>query len=106
MTMSAPQAKHGLETISAEPEDYRFTFEAHPTRVTYGNIGTRECLEFTVIGDSANYAARLESLCKTLARRTPASAEFAQHFPGRFESLGNHAMRGTRGAREIFALKL
>ena len=32
--MSAPQTKDGLETIGAEPEDYRFTFEAHPTRVT------------------------------------------------------------------------
>ncbi len=31
--MSAPRTKDGLETISAEPEDYRFTFEAHPTRV-------------------------------------------------------------------------
>jgi len=78
----------------------------HLGDVTYGNIGTRERLEFTVIGDAANYAARLESLCKTLGRRTLASAEFAQHFPGRFESLGNHAVRGIRGEQEIFALNL
>ncbi len=32
--MSAPQSKDGLETISAEPEDYRFSFDAHPTRVS------------------------------------------------------------------------
>ncbi len=31
--MNAQQTKDGLEAISAEPEDYRFTFEAHPTRV-------------------------------------------------------------------------
>jgi len=31
--MSAPQTQDGLEAITAEPEDYHFTFEAHPTRV-------------------------------------------------------------------------
>ena len=31
--MSTAQSKDGLETISAEPQDYRFTFEAHPARV-------------------------------------------------------------------------
>ena len=31
--MSAPQTKDGLEAISAEPEDYHFSFELHPARV-------------------------------------------------------------------------
>ena len=74
--------------------------------VTYGNIGTGERLEFTVIGDAANYAARLESFCKTLGRPILASAEFAQHYPDRFESLGKHDMRGIRGEQELFALNL
>jgi adenylate cyclase len=78
----------------------------HVGDVTYGNIGTRERLEFTVVGESANYAARLESLCKTLGRPILASAAFAQHFPDRFESLGKHDLRGIRDAQEIFALDL
>ena len=78
----------------------------HMGDVTYGNIGTPERLEFTVVGDAANYAAHLESLCKTLGRPTLASAEFVRHFPDRFESLGKHAMRGIREEQEIFALKL
>jgi adenylate cyclase len=77
----------------------------HVGEVTYGNIGTRDRLEFTVVGDSANYAARLESLCKTLGRPILASAEFAQHFPDRYESLGSHAVRGIQEEQEIFALK-
>jgi len=77
----------------------------HVGEVTYGNIGTRERLEFTVVGDSANYAARVESMCKTLDRPMLASAEFARHFPDRFESLGTHSMRGIDGEQEIFALK-
>ncbi len=78
----------------------------HVGDVTYGNIGTRERLEFTVVGEAANYAARLESLSKSLGRPTLASVEFARHFPDRFESLGEHAMRGIGEEQEIFALKL
>ena len=78
----------------------------HAGDVTYGNIGTPERLEFTVVGDAANYAARLESLCKSLGRPVLASAEFAQHFPDRFESLGCHELRGIQGKQEILALKI
>ena len=74
--------------------------------MTYGNIGTEDRLEFTVVGDSANYAARLESLCKALQRPVLASAEFARHFPDRFESMGLHDMRGIQGEQEIFSLKI
>ena len=78
----------------------------HAGRVTYGNIGTQDRLEFTVVGDSANYAARLESLCKELQRPVLASAEFARHFPDRFESMGLHEMRGIQGEQEIFSLEI
>ena len=35
-------------------------------RVTYGNVGSRDRLDFTVIGAAANRAARLSDLCKNL----------------------------------------
>ena len=34
-------------------------------RVTYGNVGSKERLDFTVIGEAANIAARLSDLCKS-----------------------------------------
>jgi adenylate cyclase len=77
----------------------------HPGAVTYGNIGTENRLEFTVIGDAANTTARIEALCKTLDRPVLVSAAFAQHFPARFESLGQHALRGVADSQEIFALR-
>lgn len=82
-----------------------FGIALHAGEVTYGNIGTRERLEFTVIGDAANYAARLESMCKLLGKPILASAEFARHFPERFESLGRHAMRGIQEEQEIYAFR-
>lgn len=83
----------------------RFGIALHPGAVTYGNIGTENRLEFTVIGDAANTAARIEALCKTLGRPVLVSAEFARHFPERFESLGEHTLRGVGEQRAIFALR-
>ena len=81
-----------------------FGLALHVGDVTYGNIGTAERLEFTVIGDAANYAARLESLCKILDRAILASAEFARFFPERFEALGEQELRGIQGVQKVFAL--
>ena len=77
----------------------------HIGEVTYGNIGTPERLEFTVIGESANRAARIESMCKVLGRPVLASYEFARHFPQRFESVGRQVLKGVEGEVEIFALR-
>lgn len=81
-----------------------FGLALHVGDVTYGNIGTAERLEFTVVGDAANYAARLESLCKSVGKPVLASAEFAHYFPDRFRSLGMHVLRGIEAEQEVFAL--
>ena len=77
----------------------------HVGEVTYGNIGTEDRLEFTVIGDAANRAARIESLCKSLGRSVLASEAFVRHFPPHFESLGHHQVRGVDEPLEIYALR-
>ena len=94
-----------LERAEAGKPLIRYGIALHPGAVTYGNIGTENRLEFTVIGDAANTAARIESLCKTLDQPVLVSAGFAQHFPSRFESLGLHELRGVGNAQEIFALR-
>jgi hypothetical protein len=101
--MSVPRSQDGLEAINADPADYRFTFEAHPRRV-------RVAFDATTVVDSSKVRVmretRLESLCKPLGRPVLASAEFAQHFPDRFQSLGCHELRGIQGEQEILALKI
>lgn len=76
----------------------------HIGEVTYGNIGTTERLEFTVIGPAANVAARIEGLCKTLDKPVLISEEFAKSYPEWLVSVGHHALRGVGGDREIFTL--
>jgi len=77
----------------------------HIGDVTYGNIGTGNRLEFTVIGEAANLAARIESMSKLLDEPVLLSAEFAACKPDRFVSLGQHSLKGVNEPQEIFALR-
>ena len=77
----------------------------HVGDVTYGNIGTGNRLEFTVIGEAANLAARIESLCKLLAEPVLLSADFASCGPDHVVSLGEHQLQGIDKPHEIFALR-
>ena len=91
------------QTKSLEP--LGFGLALHMGQVTYGNIGTQKRLEFTVIGDSANLAARIESMSKVLGESVMISHSFAQHFPDRFKSLGQHRLEGIEDLQEIYTLK-
>jgi len=93
------------ERDSAKQALIRYGLALHPGTVTYGNIGTESRLQFTVIGDAANTATRIETLCKVLGRQMLVSKGFAMHFPQRFESLGMHNLRGVSEPQEIFSLR-
>jgi adenylate cyclase len=78
----------------------------HEGEVTYGNVGTAERLDFTVIGPAVNEAARLEALCQHLDQPLLVSDALVQVAPAlrqRLTSLGRHHLRGVREAREAFA---
>ena len=73
----------------------RFGIGLHLGDVLYGNVGTRERIEFTVIGAAANEAARIEALCKTLGTPLVVSEPVARHTRHRWRALGSHALRGV-----------
>jgi class 3 adenylate cyclase/uncharacterized protein (DUF427 family) len=94
------------ETNRAHPggTPIRFGIGLHLGEVTYGNIGVRERLEFTVIGGSANEAARVESMCKTLGKTVVVSSAFAKTYDGKLASLGHHELKDVEGSQELFTL--
>jgi adenylate cyclase len=82
----------------------RFGIGLHVGPVTFGNIGTEDRLDFTVIGSAVNRAARLESLTKELHVPVCASAEFNAVCMTEMRSLGRHVLRGIPEPVEIFTL--
>lgn len=77
----------------------------HAGEVVFGNIGSADRLDFTVIGPAVNEVSRIDALSHLLDRPLVTSAEFAAHDCGfELESLGFHVLRGVRRPRELFGL--
>lgn len=98
----AEAANEARATGGAEP--MKFGIGLHVGTVTFGNIGTEDRLDFTVIGSAVNRTSRLEGLTKALGVRVCASAEFNADCPRPMKSLGKHRLRGVREPVEIFTL--
>ena len=79
----------------------------HLGDVYYGNVGSTDRLDFTVIGPAVNEAARIEALCKELGQPlliSEAFAEAATASRAHLVSLGQHRLRGVRDETELFGL--
>ncbi|HEY5963032.1 MAG TPA: adenylate/guanylate cyclase domain-containing protein [Xanthobacteraceae bacterium] len=82
----------------------RFGLALHAGEVLYGNIGGADRLDFTVIGQAVNVAARIESLCKTLGRQILFSGDFAELCSSKGEMLGLFPLKGVGTAHAVHAL--
>ena len=82
----------------------RFGIGLHVGPVIFGNIGTEDRLDFTVIGPAVNRASRLEGLTKALGVPVLASAEFNAASTVPMKSMGKHRLRGVPEPVEVFTL--
>lgn len=97
----------GAERRAAGAATTRLFIGLHLGEVLYGNIGSAERLDFTVLGPAVNEAARLERLCRAVERPVVASAAFARAIgeaERRLVPLGSFTLRGVAQPQELFAL--
>jgi len=75
----------------------------HVGEALYGNIGTPDRLDFTVIGHSVNLASRIVNFRADAGNPIVMSAEFADMVAEPVKSLGRHDLKGIAELQEIFA---
>lgn len=91
--------------LAAGPEPAAFVAALHLGPVLYGNIGSPDRLDFTVLGPAVNLASRLEGLAKQLDRPTVCSEPFRRAWTGAAEPLGAHPVRGLADPQPVFAIE-
>jgi adenylate cyclase len=78
----------------------------HIGEVFYGNIGSKERLDFTVIGPAVNEVSRIAAMCRSADQPVLLSTAFAatasEHHP--LVSCGRYALRGVGRPQELFTL--
>ena len=79
----------------------------HIGEVFFGNIGSEDRLDFTVVGPAVNEASRIAAMCRSVDQRMLVSAPFAAALGGagpRLVSVGRYALRGVARPQELFTL--
>jgi adenylate cyclase len=84
-----------------------FTLALHEGEVLYGNVGSQDRLDFTVIGPAVNEVSRIQAMSRSLDQPILVSAGFAAacgEQRARLVSLGRYALRGVGRPQELFTL--
>jgi adenylate cyclase len=79
----------------------------HIGDVFFGNIGSKDRLDFTVVGPAVNEASRIAAMCRSADQKMLVSAAFASALGNggaRLVSVGRYALRGVKQPQELFTL--
>ena len=80
----------------------------HIGEAFYGNIGSVDRLDFTVVGPTVNETSRIASMCRSVDRPVLVSSAFADALPTeertRMVSVGRFALRGVGKAQDLFTI--
>jgi adenylate cyclase len=78
----------------------------HVGDVFYGNVGSKDRLDFTVIGPAVNEVSRILAMSRSVERDVLVSANFADVLDTqtrrRLVSVGRYALRGVAQPQELF----
>jgi len=99
--VSARRAADGLVVTTAH-------CGLHVGEVFYGNIGSEDRLDFTVVGPAVNEVSRIASMCRSVDRELLTSQDFRTGLDaaGRnfLVSTGRYALRGIGRAQDLYTL--
>lgn len=96
--VNAEREKSGLER-------FHFGVGLNVGDVKFGNIGIPQRLSFSVIGQTVNEVARIESMTKMLQQPVLSGKRLATLNPERWRSLGEHKLDGVLEPMELYAFR-
>jgi adenylate cyclase len=78
----------------------------HVGEVFYGNVGSHERLDFTVIGPAVNETSRIAAMCRSVDQPVLISETFAEvaNLKLPLVSVGRYALRGVSHPQELFTI--
>jgi adenylate cyclase len=78
----------------------------HVGEMFYGNFGSTERLDFTVVGPAVNETSRIAAMCRSVEQPVLVSEAFAnvEGMRRRLVSVGRYALRGVAQPQELFTL--
>jgi adenylate cyclase len=85
----------------------RFYLGLHVGEVFFGNIGSVDRLDFTVVGPAVNETSRIAAMCRSLDQPVLLSSIFANAAPScraQLVSVGRYALRGVGRPQELYTL--
>jgi adenylate cyclase len=101
ISLNARRSETGRPTTSAY-------VGLHVGEVFYGNIGSEDRLDFTVVGPAVNEVSRIASMCSSVDRELLTSSDFRTGLDtaGRayLVSTGRFALRGIGRAQDLYTL--
>lgn len=105
---AAEQAMADLDAFNVDrlargAPEIRSGVALHVGEVLYGNIGTEDRLDYTVIGPAVNLASRIEGLSPEIGEPILVSADFAAMVDRPMKLVGRHKLRGIAKLQDIFA---
>jgi adenylate cyclase len=81
----------------------------HVGEVFYGNIGSEDRLDFTVVGPAVNEVSRIAALCRSVEKDVLVSSAFTSlalpEHRARLVSVGRYALRGVEKPQDLFTLQ-
>ncbi|HUK10370.1 MAG TPA: adenylate/guanylate cyclase domain-containing protein [Stellaceae bacterium] len=109
---AAARARESVTTLNRRRDDQdlpstEMYLGLHVGEVFYGNIGSKDRLDFTVIGPAVNEVSRIASMCRSVDQPILISSAFASAIPRerhRFASVGRFALRGVARPQELYTL--
>lgn len=79
----------------------------HLSEMFYGNTGSEDRLDFTVVGPAVNEVSRIAALCRSVDQPVLLSSAFASAVgkaDNRLVSVGRYALRGVGQPQHLFTL--